>query len=173
MSQNGKLEIVFDITDWKHEAMANETIIGSQQAIIDLIDNGTPTGVVAKAAVVNRELGQANGDILPVNKMLFYAGAREAVAELVRKQKCAVVVGDETYTMPAYQGRIRGDEDSNASYEPSTTGTGMSTAIKYLQSVVPGHIWNRLLVIHENGGDVKAAADELKRGIDELVARFG
>ncbi len=33
MSQNGKLEVVLDITDWKHEAMANETIIGSQQAI--------------------------------------------------------------------------------------------------------------------------------------------
>ncbi len=42
-------------------------------------------------------------------------------------------------------------------------------ALRYLLQRVPGYIWGRLCIIYASGGDVRAAADELKAKIDEMM----
>jgi hypothetical protein len=43
----------------------------------------------------------------------------------------------------------------------------------YLKRVVPGYIFSRFLIIHENGGDLRNHAEDLKAVIDDMVERLG
>ena len=59
-----------------------------------------------------------------------------------------------------------------ASYISAQTAEALERAEQYLLKTVPGHAWHRLLTIYENGGDVAAAAEDLKAKIDDMVERL-
>jgi hypothetical protein len=62
---------------------------------------------------------------------------------------------------------------SDESYAPVQSEEASGRAWDYLLKRVPGYIYGRLKIVAVNGGDVKAAAEELKGKIDELVERLG
>lgn len=164
------LTITIDVEDWHQEAKQNETIVTDGRSVLDLLEEGTPSGVVARAAVVGREIGHTHDDLIPPNKLLLYAGARAGVAAIANRARRQVTApSGKTYNAPAYQGRV-GQEGQ--SYQRSDSQAGHDLAQRYLEVTVPGHVWNRLLTIHDGGGDVGAAVNQLKRELDEMVLKL-
>ena len=170
------LQITIPIQDWHDEAIATETPITSTEDIIELIEKGMHTGQVGTMALVWRELGEAPKDIMRPNKVLIYAGAQENVSSLVRARRHEVETKDgKRYRVPDYVGAVgESGEDGimEQYYVRHDDRRARERAETYLFDIVPSHVWKRLLLIYENGGDVKAAGQKLKREITEQVNRL-
>lgn len=185
------LHVHIDITDWQLETLRAEIAPGDRSDIADLLAAGVSTGQVARAAVVLREMGLADADILPANKPLFYAGARAAVSEIARERRSPVTTPGGTYSAPALVGNpatmpgsaanghaatldgvdaLASAEPDEDSYVTVDDPRALQRAVAYLTNNVIGHIWPRLLIIHEHGGDLRAVADQIKCAIDERVS---
>ncbi len=136
------------------------------------------SGQVARMAIVWREMGEAPDTIMQPNKMLLYAGAQHSLARLVQRQRHEVEgKNGQKFDMSTYVGAVtegEGTEDGGIeqSYVRYDDKRATERAQQYLANTVPGHIWGRLLLIYENGGDVKAATRQLKRDIDDMVKRL-
>ena len=177
-----KLFIKEDITDWYEETMRNETIVENDNDIISLLDKGNHSAKIARSAIVSRELGKAPSDILRPNKVLLTAGALNDISYIVKKVTLEVKgKGGKTYEAPGYVGRIgrmpdEDEEKPNDEEEPSYVRTkstiGLNRAEAYLTTTIPTHIWNRLLVVKANGGDVKECANQLIENIEQMVDRL-
>ncbi len=190
---NGKLYIKEDITDWRDETLASETLVTSEQDILEALERGETTPRLARAAIVSRELNEAPGDIIRPNKSLLMAGAQMDVIQITKKYKEKVRVNSGAeYSVPKYIGNVPVKEDGNGNGEVSeeqaeearrtardenepsfvtiSDDRALEMAVRYLESYVPGYIWNRLLEIHRTGGDVRNEADKLKAKIDEMVS---
>lgn len=169
------LTIHIDIEDWHQETLREETVVSGDDDIIVMLEEGQKTGVIARAAVVSREKGLAPETILPANKLLLYAAARAEVSKKARGRKEQVKVrSGKTYPAPALVGAVHAgsddeDDPDEPSYVPLVNPKALANAEDYLRTVLPGHIWHRLLTIYANGGDVEAAADALKEEINRQV----
>jgi len=62
--------------------------------------------------------------------------------------------------------------DDKAYYVKTGSLDGTARAHRYLTTTLLGHIRNKLVQILAGGGDVKGVAEELKQGIDGLVAEM-
>lgn len=176
-----------NITDWMHETLRDESIIESDQDIIHALAKGGSTAKVARAAIVSREMGKAPSDIVRPNKMLLNVGAQMDITQMMHNEKTIVKTSSGEHPVSSYIGIVKekeqpGDEDAPEEeeqpkkYEPSfvsiDSAEALERSIGYLERVVPGHIWNRLLVVHEAGGDVRNEADKVKQIIDDMVSRI-
>lgn len=179
-----------DITDWRDEVFRDELIIMEEKDILDALGQGSHTAKVARAAIVSREIGKAPANIVRPNKTLLTIGAMQDVTQIAHKVKAEVTAADgAVYDAPAFIGRgnieelIEAPEDDEPEEGKDEIDLGPSfvgihdpmarqRAERHLFRVVPGHIWNRLLIVHEGGGDVALVALELKDKIDEMVRRI-
>jgi hypothetical protein len=162
------MDIVIPIPEWVEETQRDEAEITNREDIITaLVKEKVNTGKVARWVIVNRELGLADDDILPGNKMLFYTGAREAVIEVAQNERHEV----KTEAGNKLEGRslVYVQDNGGGRYVRSNSKAGLKGAIHYLTHTLTGHIMPRLVTIAENKGDVRAYADELKAAIDEMV----
>lgn len=174
-----KLFIHEDVTDWRDEALKKEMIITDEGDVLRALENGAHTAEVGRAIIVSRLMGQAPEDIIQPNRILITIGAMRGVAQIVRKQKVDVEVENkEVYQAPAYIGKWQRDEraekdvteeDTGPSYVKSDDPIALARALHYLDKVIPGHIWNALLIAYSNDGDIVNAADRLKSEIDHMV----
>jgi len=169
-----ELTITIPIDDWHDEALKTEMPITDKQTIIDLIEAGLHTAKVGRMAITWRELGEAPGDILRPNKVLLESAAQHNISQIVRAQKHEVETKDgKIYYSRDYVGQLSDDEDGyEQSYIHYTSRAAVERALTYLENAVPGHIWNRLITLYENGGDYKEAARSLIMTIDEMVGRL-
>jgi hypothetical protein len=62
--------------------------------------------------------------------------------------------------------------DMPTTYTSYTNARSADVAEMYLQRRVPGHVWPRLLTLHEHGRDVRSAVQELKDELDNMVLRL-
>lgn len=167
------MKIVIDIADWAEEAEGEEDI-RTREDIIEALNRGLSTGVVARATIVDRERGVADEDIILSNKALLNLGAQLEVAKVARSATDEVIANSgKIYRTRTLVGRVHnlatnqeGDEES---YVPLEDDRAMQRAMDYLLEIIPGHIWSRLKVIHAKGGDVEEATDELKAKINHQV----
>ena len=163
-----RLYVKADITDWRDEALQAEYVPKDREEILDGIEKGMHTAQVARAAVVSRELKEAQEDIIRENKMLIQVGAMLDVSQLVISKKVEIETNSgKTWNVPAFVGDQ--DDGDGHSYYPSDSYKAGEIAVKYLQNQVVGHIRNRLGTIFQTGGDVSEKALWLKVKIDELV----
>jgi len=180
---NNKL-LEIDYTDWYDDVMRAEETIQCKDDIFTMINNGKRTSDIAKSAIVSREedLLEAE-DIIKPNKMLLLSGAMANIAGIVKRRKHDIKMENgKTYYMPEYIGksgrRDKGDKKENDSddypdnYQQSVSDEGLRLAERYLLKVIPGHIFNQLLIIRENGGDVQKIAEQLKDNIDLMIDRL-
>ena len=176
-----KQEIRIDVTDYCEETLRNETVITSKDDIIEHAKNGKSTGEMARSVIASRVLGHAPMDIINSDKMIHHTGARVEVSGIISSESHEVTTKNgHVYESRTYLGKVgrkpTGDdgelpEDKN-NYVVAKSNDGYERAINYLDRVVPGHIWNRLLTIYENRGDVERAAASLKNNIDEMVKKL-
>ena len=170
------MEVSINIEDWHREALATETPIKDVDTILELLEQGMHSGQVARMAVVWREKGEAPDGLINPNKTLLYVGAQDSVTRLVQRQRHKVDgKNGQTFEASSYVGAVsEGQEDGGMeqSYVRHDDKRAIERAQHYLASAVPGHVWGRLLLIYENGGDVKAASRQLKREIDEMVKKL-
>lgn len=167
-----------------------------REDVIDLLSSGTPTGTIARGIIVSRELDNAPADIIAPNKMLLYTGARLEVSRIAASATHTVNVKGATYKAQDFIGPVRqpetdDDDDSNeqevlfeseveaiqtpempTTYTSYTNARSADVAEMYLRRRVPGHVWPRLLTLHEHGRDVRAAVRELKAELDDMVLRL-
>ena len=179
-----QLFIKEDITDWYKETMRDETIVESEQDVLGLLDKGEHSAKIARSAIVSRELGKAPDDILRPNKVLLTAGALNDISFMAKKVTLEVEgKNGKTYDAPGYVGRIgrmpdddepgeEPKEDKGPSYVRTQSTTGLNRAEAYLTTTIPTHVWNRLLVVKANGGDVRTSAELLIESIDQMVERL-
>lgn len=185
-----RLYIREDITDWRERAMRNETIPSSEQELVELLDKGVSSYEVATAGIVSQEMGQTKERFFRPNKMLIASGAMLDLSRMIKTKKVLEVEGKEgkTYAAPGYVGRIgrmpdaseeeQGDQDEpeqddgGPSYVNSQSEQGLNRAESYLVNVIPSHVWNRLLIVKANGGDVKESANMLIDNIQSMVQRL-
>lgn len=164
-----KLEVRIDVTDWKDEVQQEEIIITDVSDVVTLLGEGKHTAKIARATIVNRELGNADDDIIRPNKILFQTGAIYDVSQIAMRQREEF----ETKTGKTYKVRSlvgsTGDEDDDRNYVKVDSLESIERAEKYLLTKVTGHITNRLRIIAYNEGDVRGVADELKSRIDSIV----
>jgi hypothetical protein len=163
------LKVQIDITDWQKDSQ--KALITSEPDILNQIEAGRSTGQVAKSAVVSREVGKAPKDIMKPNKLLFLSGAMVDIAQKVAGKKHKIQTESGKYGCRDYVGSHKKDDDND--FVRSNTDNGLDRAIMYLKRVVPGYIFSRFLIIHENGGDVLQHAEDLKAVIDDMVERLG
>jgi len=179
ISMNSRtLEI--DYTDWYDDVMRAEETIQCKDDIFTMINNGKRTSDIAKSAIVSREVGLLETeDAIKPNKMLLLSGAMANVASIVKRSKYSVVTENgKKYYVPEYIGRSgrrdnkKQDDAYPDNYQQSVSDEGLRLAERYLTRVIPGHIFNHLLIVHENGGDVQKIAEILKDNIDMMIDRL-
>jgi hypothetical protein len=176
------LTVYADIGDWDEEAHRKELIPESKEDIVKAVRVGNSTAEIARATVVSRERGHAPLDIIRPIKMLIQVGAQLDIISIMHQQRITgkTEKGKE-YNIPEFVGvvaekLVAGEEDlpddeqsHETSYVTSESAEGLQRAMDYLERVIPGHIRNRLYIIHHDGGDVRNEADKLKEAVDELV----
>lgn len=184
MSNNGKFVIPIDATDWRDEVMHNEMVIEKEEDIVDAIAKGKQTAEVARAVIVNRELGHAPSDIIRPNRILLMTGAQADIADLFHSKTMAEFTArnGKTYAVPGFIGKGKqetpdADEKADgveleASYVEIQSDDGIERNRHYLSKTVTGWIWNRFGQLKAAGADVRQAADELKAAVDEMVEKI-
>lgn len=171
-----KLIIPIDVTDWQEETQEDERVIASKEDVLANARDGVSVQKIARAAVVCRATGIAPADLISPDKLLLMAGAQSDVIAMIHSEKREVTVeSGQTYEVNALIGKGSNNEtDSTSSYVPIEDEEGVARAKHYLEKVVPGHIWNPLLTIYNDGGtqDVNEAADLLIAEIGRMVDRI-
>ena len=180
-----KLFIKEDITDWMDETLHDENIIESEEDIIHALDNGVSTAKLARATLVSRAMGKAPKDIVRPNKILLNVGAQMDVISRAHSEKTSVKTSTGEYPVSSFVGIVREKELVHEENDPEiqevpqgpsfvriNSSDALGRSVGYLERIVPGHVWNRLLVVHEAGGDVRNEADKLKQTIDDMVSRI-
>ena len=187
-----KTLIKIDVTDWAVEHDQIEPSVTGEDDLIALVTKqGRSTAQVARLAIIARERGLAPTNILPENKPLLNAGAAVDISsKIARRMKEAQLPNGNTLTVREFVAPVREEEEEGqlandtqnvlapSSPLPETfvsveSPEARGRALDYLYKIVPGYIMGRLKIIAISGGDVKAAADELKNKIDEMVDRLG
>jgi len=172
--------INIDYTDWYTRVMKDEEIVQTKEDIFALLDRGKMTSAIAQAAIVSREEGLTTEKILKSNKMLLLSGAMSNVASVVKGRKQDVRSNNgKKYQIPEYIGKTgrrseepKEEDDLPTNYQKTASDNGLKLAENYLTKVIPGHIFNHLLIIRENGGDVKQVADQLKKSISSMLVKL-
>lgn len=184
--------ITIKVGDWAAEYHEVEPSINGEADLVNLLTQPKMTAPkLARLAIMAREFGNAPADILPENKPLLNSGAAVALSSIISRRHIeAQTPSGNTYTVREFVAPVReeGEDDhdrsdtqitnvtpspESESFVPVQSDEGNGRAYDYLLKRVPGYIYGRLKIIAVNGGDVQAAADELKVKIDELVARLG
>jgi len=164
-----KLYVQEDITDWRDGVKEQGIEVINKEDILDLIDEGVSTSAIAQATVVGREEKKTPEDIIRGNKLLLLTGAMQDISGIVKDQWRKVVApSGRAFNSNRYIGKALNEEDE-ASYVDAQTVTGVSNAINYLENVIPGHIWNRLMNLIDAGEDIVPHAEKLKDRIDHYV----
>lgn len=182
---NNRLYIKEDITDWRDKVLKDETVIKTEADIVEQLAGGTSSPDVSRAVLVSREMGEAPSDIIQQNKVLLTFGAMSEVSRILKKNTIEVEgKNGKTYEAPAFVGRIgrpaletddetkEKPEDKGPSYVKSQSVMALNRAESYMTDVVPGHIWNRLLLIKANGGDPKQAVTQLIDSMEQMLERL-
>ena len=185
--------IKIDVTDWAIEHDQIEPNISDEDRLIGLVTQaGMSTAKAARLGIIAREKELAPEDILPANKPLLNSGAAVALSSVIARRHIeAQTPSGNTYSVREFVAPVReeGEDDqmlretqsnsvtppslTDESYAPVHSEEAKGRAWDYLLKRIPGYIYGRLKIVAVNGGDVKAAADELKAKIDELVERLG
>lgn len=188
-----ELTINIPIGDWDTEYQVEEPKLQGDSDLIELLKNPqNGPQKIGRLAIVARERGNAPNNILPPNKLLLNAGAAVEVSQIVarRKTKRELPNGKEIEVRDFVASvREDGNQSINDTHQHHVTPpspinnnnhgfvyveseTALQRAQDYLAKVVPGYICGRMEIIALNGGDVRQAAKELKKRIDEIVKRL-
>lgn len=177
-----KKEIKIDYTDWYEAAARDESFIADEQGIFQAVEDGKSTGRIAADLLASRAEGIAPVDIARPDKALLHSGMMTDVAAKVTAKKHEVRTNDgKTFRVRDYAGQVKTgeDEDGNGggndvSYVASMSDKGAERAKNYLECVVPGHIWNRIMIVFEREGiaGVEQEVAKLNAKIAEMVERL-
>jgi hypothetical protein len=181
-------QITIDIADWLDEAMHEEVDFESKDALLaEHIKNKRTPLKSGRLAIAARQAGKAPDDILPANKLLLNTGAAVDIMQtFVRRYRQSKANG--AYQVREFVGAVRAFDECEATDAPETEPGGelpepqtyiessdpeaAQRAEDYLSRVVPGHVWSRLLILAEQGGDVQGVAARLCECVMEMVTRL-
>lgn len=177
-----------DVTDWKEEAEQAAIKLTSQDDVITAMQETNLKPMAAgRQLIVNRELGKAQADVLPANKVCLQIGAALAVSRRIERVRADVTINGDTQSVRRYVGTVTTDEtglteynsempsifdDSNSTLVEYSDPIAQERAIQYLMTNVMGRIDERLKLIAAGKGDVRKVADTLKGEIDHIAEKY-
>lgn len=184
-------EIKIDVTDWVEEAQRAEAEFKGIGDLVErhVAEKWTPLKA-GRMLVGAREAGMAPKDIAPPNKALLNSGAALAVSRETVARYRKAHIGGQDIRVREYVGQWgdRGQEgetttDAMQNTVPiaveeyigmveSASDAGCDLARRYLEEMVPNHIWTRMVILAEHKADLRETANKLKAKIDELVERL-
>lgn len=176
--------IEIEVPDWYEEHQTEEPTIKSEADLIALAQKMSSVKV-GRLAIMSRHLGLSPTNIIPGNKLILQAGSAYQISALIASQKTkAQLPNGNEINVREFVAPVR-DDDQNLNdnqkanvtpspefFTPVISEVSRDRALDYLLKRVPGYVMGRLEVIAVNGGDVKAAAVELKARIDEMVLKL-
>lgn len=184
------MKIEIDVTDWVDEAEQSPLKFKDQGDIIAAMAETSIKPLQAgRLATVFREMGVADEDILPPNKINLQMGAACFISQVIARQRTTVEINSKPYDVRLYVAQATTDETGDKPEAineftvetiqdlPSSEVTlveyndeaAQERIMRYLMTNVMGRIKERLTLIAAGKGDVKAVAKELKREIDSIV----
>jgi hypothetical protein len=180
-----------DVTDWAEEAERSAIQLRNQDDIISAMSETSIKPLQAgRMATVLREMGVADPDILPSNKVNLQMGAAYSISQMIARQRVQVLVNGQTHDVRRYIAQATTDESGqtpelnefNAMAEaladmPSSDVTlieyndelAQERIVRYLMTNVIGRIRERLTLIAAAKGDVRGVAQVLQSEIDNIV----
>lgn len=179
-----------DVTDWANEAKASAVHIKTKDDIITLMSETKMKPLqIARLAIVLREWGKADKDILPTNKISLQLGAAQAISQQVTGAKARVTIKGKEHSIPRWTATVTIDEtgaepeyrtlnaetpriDSSVTLVEYSDKAAQARCIQYLMTNIVGHIRSRLAIIAAGKGNVKSVAEALKAEIDRIVGEF-
>jgi hypothetical protein len=182
------MQIVINV-DWDEEFLSLEEQAGTLEDLVQLaVEKGLTTPQIARLHIVQRERGEAEDGVIADNKTLFQNGATSGVdlafnrlwveIELNgKKNRVRQLVGDqgrETQDDDPDESTMEfavGEDDGKSWYKLGSNGA-RENAEHYIDKVIPGHIWGRLLVLHESEGNPIEAIDRLHQCLDGMRDEF-
>lgn len=181
--------INIDIGDWVDEAKRAEVEFADKDVLLaEHVRNQWTPLRAGRLAIAARHLGRAPGDLLPANKLLLNTGAAVDIVQTFARRRRQARIDGKKYQVRAYVGSVRTespdddgamhsdtvapDESVEETFILSTSEEGATRAREYLEKVVPGHVWSRLLILAEHGEPVAEIAEALKARVDEMVERL-
>jgi hypothetical protein len=178
---NKQLEIKVNVQDWLEECQRDELEVKEKKDIVEAIEKGKSTSKVARAALICREVGVAQEDIIRPNKSLLLDGATGNIINIIREQTHEVTLpSGAVEKVHDFNGRItnvnetepEAEDDTGPSFVGKNNPLYIDRAQRYLEDRVPGHIEPRLIQIYESGGDVHEAVKALHTVLDEMETRI-
>lgn len=181
--------ISIDIGDWIDEAKRTEVEFADKDVLLaEHVRNQWTPLKAGRLAIAARHLGRAPGDLLPADKLLLNTGAAVDIIQTFARRRRQARIDGKKYQVRAYVGAVRiespdddgtmhsdtvaPDESVEETFILSTSEEGATRAREYLEKVVPGHVWSRLLILAEHGEPVAEIAEALKARVDEMVERL-
>lgn len=183
-----------DYTDWVVEYDDTEANVNSLDSLIrEMEEKGTGPMQAGRLAFVGTQKGDCVEPILRhSSKYHLNVGlAQDVSAQVAAKAVQARLKNGKEVKHREYVGRVLKDNDAINNDESDTfeqrqvtpddfklvkasSEGGVSRAIEYMRDTLPGYVRGRLVIIAAHGTPeaVKAAADELKATIDNIVAEL-
>lgn len=164
-----------DITDWAEEVLREEPDLQDKDEAIETQMTRTfSPQKMGRMIVAGRELGIADGELVPPTKALIQTGATRAWSETLKQEMVSIETQNgKTVKVRRLVGPVTDPEGGTGEpWVECSDPKALERAEAYLMDVVPRHVYSRLVVLLAGGGDVEAAGEGVKARIDEIVSEL-
>jgi len=173
------MDITINIDDWRDETLQAEEMPKNLDDLVSLaLEQGYLSPQLFRMYAYCREAGIAEPDVLPDNKALLQTGGTNAIDRRFALYRKIIEINGKQFdgramVAPASKEDDLDDDESGdetvTTWQSTGTPEAADLAWRYLERRIPGHIWGRLLILADSGGDVRGAADMLHDKIDEMI----
>lgn len=188
------MQLKIDITDWYERYQQEEPELKNDDDIIKLaMDGKHSANEIGTLAIVARERGDADNDILLPNKLVLMTGAgAEVMSKLARRKRKVTLDSGKTISVRQFVGKVSihqnddsGQDDSEQEFDLEIDGDlfsddfngfvdvqsqlALDRSLSYWNNHLPGYLRSTLNKIAVNGGDVETAAREMIDKINQFV----
>ncbi len=169
-----KTVISIDVSDWAEAALRNEEAPQTRDELTDLsLSKGYTATEAARIGMSQRAGGNSPAEILPDDKNLLSDGGAMSVHMMIARAKRTIEIKGQEYEARIATANIQEEEEStDRNYTLLGTEQNCENAKRYLLHRVPGHVWNRLLEIHEGGGDLRDIGKQLIAIIEGFIGKL-
>lgn len=177
-AKNTTIQIPIDdwVTEWEASPVQPQT---QDDIMAAMQETAMKPSQMGRLALVGRELGHAEQDILRPNKVTLQLGLAYQITRMIQARRVDVEVGDKTYSAREFVASVEDGDGSEEAQEPETAvlvdihdELAVERASKYLFTTVCGFIFQRLLILAANKQDVRSVAEKLKTEIDLMTERL-
>ena len=163
------------LKEWEASPIKPKT---SEDIISTMLETQMSPTQMARLAIVGREQGHADENIVRSNKLSLILGVAQDISQTISSRMVDVEINGKVFRAREFVGTVQTEDSEEGEADGGQTLVDMhdpiavERATRYLFNLVTGHAWKRLVILAANGEDVESIAETLKSRIDEMVERL-